>query len=76
MMAKELSKNFEKEVLRRDKPTCFGKIKAKTEDKETGKTGKKICGACWFNPYCRAGKLPAKKSTNAEQKEEEKEVLK
>jgi radical SAM protein with 4Fe4S-binding SPASM domain len=51
-----LSKNFEKEVLRRDKPECFGKFK------ETSEKDKKKCGMCWFNPYCRSGKpLPRKK---------------
>lgn len=47
---KELSKNFEREVNRREKPGCFGKFK------ETSEKNKKQCGMCWFNPYCRDGK--------------------
>ncbi len=55
-----LSKNFEKEVLRREKPGCYGKFKVKSEDKKT----KKECGMCWFNPYCKSGKeLPRNKTT-------------
>jgi radical SAM protein with 4Fe4S-binding SPASM domain len=43
----ELSKNFEREVLRREKPECYSKFK------ETSAKDKKTCGMCWFNPYCR-----------------------
>jgi len=48
-----LSKNFEKEMARREKPKCFGKYEA------TSKEDKKTCGMCWFAHKCKSGK-PAK----------------
>lgn len=61
----ELSKNFDKEMARREAPECYGK------HKETSEQNKKKCGMCWFAHKCKAGKS-LKKSTNEKKKGENK----